>query len=173
MLCNHGRSEALECIGEFPGRPRWRWCTRQGKRVPVLFAAEALLGTHVQQPARLKLVHVFEDGKRGGHIAITKIRGERLLGNSSDKGRVQEEGFQLRSEQEDAAGYAEIQRFDAQPVASESQALLLAVPERECEHSGEPPNGTAYAPRLAGLHHYLGIGLGVEPHTLSAQLGSK
>ena len=49
-----------------------------------------------------------------------------------------------------------VERFFAEPIASQQQSLLRVVPNRECEHSVESMKGVD-APFLVGLEDDFGV----------------
>ena len=66
----------------------------------------------------------------------------------------------------------DVERFDAEPVASEQNPSAVALDDREREHS-EQPVDEAVAPVVVGLEQHLGVAVGEEPVAVLGQLAAQ
>src|ERR1019366_7386101 len=65
--------------------------------------------------------------------------------------------FLFGSEQEQVAELRPIERLDAEPVAHQRERAFAAIPQRDREHSDQPPQRRFDAKRGERLQHDLGI----------------
>ena len=79
---------------------------------------------------------------------------------------------QRRCEPDALGVLGDVERFDAEPVASEQNPSAVALDDREREHS-EQPVDEAVAPVVVGLEQHLGVAVGEEPVAVLGQFAAQ
>src|SRR6266404_217321 len=128
---------------------------------PIAFEADLLGRPNRQDTARIERTHLLEygswapdmpEGEKIGDCAV--IDREIMLRKDPDR-------FQFRGEGDAAILLGYIERLYPERIPAERKGPLALVPDRDCEHSLEPPPGVV-PPQNEGSEDRLGIGVRLE-----------
>ena len=150
-----------------PG-PRSRRRNVQGE-LPVAAERQAPVDEH-RRVGRRELVDRVENRARGGCVAEREVVMERRPVEPPGDRRMTKKRLGLRGEEEQVPTMPVVERLLSQPVTSEEQPPLGAVPDGEGEHAGEALDAR-FAVRGVGVEDDLGVAPRPEPTTAGLQHG--
>ncbi len=115
------------------------------------------IGADGEQVAGRQLERVLVDAARLGYVLVAQEQGQGAGVEFGGEVWQRAKGFEFRAEGQPVACAAVVEGLFAHAVAGQVQDAVLAVPEGEGEHAGEPGQGWFHAPGLERGQHDLGV----------------
>jgi len=112
--------------------------------------------------ARRQLLRVAIDRVWPGHVTILKICRERIAIELGLPALVGTERLQLRSDQEPAAIFSPVERFDTEPITDQVEHALVPIPKDDGEHADQALDCRRHSPDGGALDDHFGITMSAE-----------
>jgi len=125
------------------------------------------------RPRRWELGEAPVDAVGGRHAVVSQVERHDVAVDLAAKGGVRPQRLELRTEEERPARPAVVHRLLAEAVARQMQASLVAVPQRQGEHTGAAHQGVVQSPPLHRGEQDLGVRRPPEAMPAALELGAQ
>ena len=127
-------------------------------------------GSMAISDARRDLAHAAQDGSRRGHHGVERhVVVQRDVVDPGVHATAGQQRRQRRREPDPVTVLGQVQRLDAEPVATEQDPAAVAFDDGESEHAFEMADEVV-APAVVGLEQNLGVAVREEPIAVALEL---